>query len=158
MQKVEPLFKDNYLAFIRNSVGANTYRNLYALVDGERKDIAHDGELSCAIFASSILALFKLIAEQHATVNGTERDLLASGWVKIDEPRDGAVLVWEEISSDDPSVAAMHKHIGFYVGNDEAVSNSKTLKAANLHHWTFGTKNGAPVRAVEAIYWNEKLQ
>ncbi len=154
--RIEPLFKENYLTFVKNSVGANTYRNLYARVDGKKKDILKDGELSCAFFVSSVLmTFFGLTDGIHATVQGTERDLLKSGWYTIEKPRPGAVLVWRELFFD--KSGEPHHHIGFYTGSGRAVSFSDTSKSPVLHHWTFGKNTGKPTRAVEAIYWNKKI-
>ncbi|MEK7515867.1 MAG: hypothetical protein AAB555_03010, partial [Patescibacteria group bacterium] len=65
------LQKESYLAIIHNSVGANLFRNLYALVNGKRADIMRDGDLSCAFFVSFILLGFSFIKSLHGTVNGT---------------------------------------------------------------------------------------
>ena len=148
--KVFPLLRDSYLAVIDNSVGSSLFRNLYAEVDGEKKDIMDNGDLSCAFFTSSILALFKLVKETHATVDGTVRDLQESGWKIIKEPKIGAVLVWEKA---DFTNDGLHKHVGFYVENEKAISNSSKEKSPTKHHWTF---NGE--RKVEMIFWNEKLE
>jgi len=45
---VAPVLLDNYLAIVRNSIGSNLFRNLYAEVNGQRQDITNNGELSCA--------------------------------------------------------------------------------------------------------------
>jgi hypothetical protein len=151
---VKVVLKESYIKAIRNSVGSNLFRNLYAYVNGKKKDILEDGALSCAAFTSSILYLFKLVADIHATIRGTTADLEKSGWTKITKPREGAVLVWEAQGS---GSGKAHKHIGFYIGKNKAVSNHFKKHHPILHHWTFGTKNGRPVRKVEQIFWNKKL-
>jgi hypothetical protein len=142
---VEPLYFDTYLAVVRNSVGANSFKNFYALVSGERKDILEDGRLSCAYFVSSVLHQFQLIKTPHTGINGTVSDMEDSGWIKIAEPREGAVVLWEERED---GRGERHKHIGFYVGNDTAISNSEAEGMLVAHHWTY---NGE--REAEAIYW-----
>ena len=151
---VKIILKESYTKAIKNSVGSNLFRNFYAYVNGEKKDVLEDGVLSCAIHTSSILSLFKLIPDVHATVQGTVADLIKSGWIKIKKPKEGAVLVWEAKKFRNDSV---HKHIGFYIGKNKAISNYSKKHRPILHHWTYGIKNGRPVRKVEQIFWNKKL-
>ncbi len=151
---VKVILKESYIKAIKNSVGSNLFRNLYAYVNSKKKDILEDGALSCATFTSSILYLFKLTADTHATVKGTVADLKKSGWVQVKKPRNGAVLVWE---AQEFRNGEAHKHIGFYVGKNKAISNHFNKHQPILHHWTFGMKNGRPVRKVEQIFWNKKL-
>ena len=82
------------------------------------------------------------------------KDIERSGWVKIDQPRVGCIIRWEAVfQGEDKS-----QHLGFYVGNDEAVSNNWVTRVPARHHWTFGEENGQPVRKVEALYWHKKLE
>ncbi|MCX6813984.1 MAG: hypothetical protein NT078_02130 [Candidatus Azambacteria bacterium] len=114
-----------------------------------------NGGLSCARFVSSLLYLFKLIKDMHATVNGIVKDLKQSGWKKIKKPKIGSILVWEKIDFGNKD---FHKHIGFYIGNNKAISTSSPKKGQPvIHHWTYGIKRNKPVRKVEAIFWNKKL-
>jgi hypothetical protein len=144
-----------YLQTIKNSVGSNLFRNLFAKVDGVEKDILNDGELSCAYFVSHILLMFNLIKEGHATVTGTVRDMEQSGWVKIENLREGAVLVWEASIQDEEG--NMHDHIGFYIGEDHAISNSTSKRTPQRHFWTFAKEGEDGYRKVSAIYWNEDI-
>ena len=125
---IKLLKKKTYLKSIENSLGANTYRNCYALVDGEEKDILKNGDLSCAFYVSSILLMAGLIKEIHTTVSGLLRDMESSGWEKTPESGEGDVLFWEEIQTAD----GRHGHAGFFWGGDFAVSNN--------------SKNGEPVK------------
>jgi len=50
-QKVKLLFKDSYLRFIENSLGANCFRSLLAEVDGKKQDILKDGQISAPILS-----------------------------------------------------------------------------------------------------------
>ena len=158
-KKETPLLYKTYLAVIKNSVGTKTFRSCYARVGGKNnyivRDVTEKGNLSCAFFVSSILVIFKLIKEIHLTVAGTIRDLELSGWEKIKKPKIGSVLIWEPV---DFGGGGIHKHNGFYIGNNKAISNSAKLGYPVIHHWTFGNKNGQPGRKIIAIYWHKKLE
>ncbi len=149
-KKQAVIFMDTYLAVVRNSVGSKMFRNLYVRIDGKKEDITENGNLSCAIFVSSILFLFKLIKEVHATVNGTTRDLKEFGWQEIKKPKNGCVLVWAE---KDFGQGSKHKHIGFYVGNKKAISNNSKYGYPKEHGW-----NIFDGRKIEAIFWHPNLK
>ena len=150
---VKIIWYESYLKAIKNSIGSNLFRNLYFLIGKRKIDILEDGNLSCAVFVSWILYIFKLIQDMHATVVGTVADLKKSGWIEIKKPQPGAILVWETKKFKN----GQHKHIGFFVGNNKAISNRYEKRQPLIHHWTFGVKNGRPVRKVEQILWNTKL-
>jgi len=137
------------LAIVENSVkGGDNYlfRNLYVEEDGKETDILKNGQNSYAAFVSWILLALELIEHPHATVDGAEKDLIASGWQEIQELKAGAVLRWERQEG--------HQHIGFYIGNDEAVSNSsKGTGFPWRHHVTYNN-----TRKVEKIYWHPALE
>ncbi len=151
---IKILLSDNYTTTIRNSVGSKLFKNLWAEVDGEKKDILVDGDLSCAQFVSGILYLFKLITDRHATVDGTVKDLEQSNWTKITSPKKGCILVWENILYPD---GQEHKHIGFYIGDGLAISNSPADKSPQTHHWTYGEKTEKSYRKITAMYWNNLI-
>ncbi len=152
-KKIKPLLFNSYLAAIKNSVNTKIFKNFYTEINGRELDIMENGGLSCAFFVSSILTIFGLIKKIHGTVDGVVADLKKSSWKKIAKPKIGSVLVWQEkMFADGP-----HKHIGFYVGHNQAVSNSHKLKTPIIHYWTFGRKNSKTYRQVEAIYWHKKL-
>ncbi len=158
-QKVIPIIFDTYIAVIKNSVGSKMFRNSYAKINDKKTDILQNGMLSCAFFVSSILVLFKLIKEIHGTVDGTVRDLEQSGWQKTTKPKIGSVIVWEKIDFGNKN---FHKHIGFYIGNNKAIStnnfkNNFKKRQIVIHHWTYGIKRNKPIRKVEQIFWNKKL-
>ncbi|MEK7537069.1 MAG: hypothetical protein AAB584_01310 [Patescibacteria group bacterium] len=147
------LLGDSYFKAIENSIGSKLFRNLYLDKSGKKIDASNNGQFSCAVFVSWILRIFYLIEEGHATVDGTMKDVEKSGWYKIQELKPGAVLVWEEIFLN----GSLNKHIGFYIGRNKAVSNSRTLKIPVKHHWTFGSKNDKNYRRVIEIWWHKKL-
>jgi len=146
------------LAIVENSIkGGNNYlfRNLYAYVDGVEKDILEDGALSCAVFASAVLLNQELIKKPHATVSGTVKDMLENGWREVAQLKPGAVITWKKIMFKD---GKEHPHIGFCVGDEEAISNSFTDKCPRKHHVTYGANpDGTPVRKIEKIYWHPEL-
>lgn len=146
------LQKESYLAMIKNAEGSNLFRNLYANIEGKSVDIVQDGKKSCTFFVSTVLYSFYLIATPHATVSGLEQDLVSSGWRKTETPNAGDVLVWEPILQSDTVTA----HIGFYLGEDQAISNDWQTRLPIKHHITYGTKSdGTPVRAITAIYTHD---
>ncbi len=156
--KIKIHFFETYLAVIRNSVGSKMFRNFHMEIDGKNIDATRNGLVSCAFFVSNVLNMFsalKLIKEPHLTVSSTVKDLLESGWKEISEPRLGAVLIWEEKESH----GGANRHIGFYVGNDLAVSNDADEGAPGMHHWTFGeNETGGQFRKVEMILWNSVFE
>ena len=147
-RNVRPILRDSYLVFIKNSLGSKAWQNFYAKVNGQKKDITDNGELSCAFFVSSALLVFGLINKLHLTVSGTVRDLKKSKWHLMQNPKIGAVLIWEATKA-----SKGHKHIGFCVAQDKAVSiNPKTGKVS-IHHVSYHQK-----RKIEAIYFHQKLK
>ena len=80
--KIIPLTCKSYVAVIKNSIGTKMFRNFYAEINGQKKDVLENGELSCAFFASAILHLFQLIKEPHRTVASTIKDMDKSGGSK----------------------------------------------------------------------------
>ena len=155
---VKTLLRDSYLVIINNSCGSVIWSNYYALVNGKREDIVHDGLASCAFFASSILKLFDLIEGLHLTVNGTEKDLKKSGWERISiSPKmpKGSVLIWGKKLLADKQVKKREKHfhIGFYIGYEKAVSIWSYSKYPTIHHWTY---NGT--RKIIRVYWNKQIK
>lgn len=141
----------SYLAAIRNSVGSHMFRHLYAVDEqGNRSDILQNGRLSCAYYVAFILYHFQLIKQPHATVTSTVKDIEGHGWTVVDSPEVGDVLLWE------PSIEHVegesHEHLGFYIGDERAVSNSSTSGEIVEHDWTFGVDNeGNPNRKITKI-------
>ncbi len=143
-----------YMTMIQASVGTQQFQTVWADVDGALTDITRGGVLSCAFFVSGILKVHELITRVHVTVDSTIKDMLATGWYPITSPRPGAVLVWEPVISDDGS---SHKHIGFMVDHEYAISNNSIDRVPTPHHWTYGQQNGQSVRKVIGIYWHDEL-
>lgn len=146
--KVAPLVRETFLEVVNRSVGTPIFQTLWAEVDGVRTDVTRQGELSCAFFVSALLAAFGWLDHVHATVAGTEKVLPNHGWSLVDSPAPGDLLVWE---SQVVERGESHAHIGFYLGDDQAVSNSSTTRVPEKHHWTYeGTRQ---VRAIYRRQW-----
>ena len=148
-QKVIPLIFETYLAVVRNSVRSKLFQNFYAKVNGKKTDIMRNGELSCAFYVSSVLALPKFIKEVHTTVDSTVKDLKESGWKEVKNPKMGCILIWEKTDFGDNDI---HKHIGIFIGNGKAISNSYKLGYPIKHRWNLSGK-----RKVDIILWNPKF-
>ncbi len=126
------------------------FRNLFFDVKGKKADILKNGNLSCAVFVSSVLYLFKLISGTHATINSTLADMKKSGCREIKKPKIGCLALWDYEKG--------HRHLGFYIGKKSAVSNDSQKRIIARHHWTYGTdKNKKPKRKILSFYWNKKL-
>ena len=83
----------NYLEVIKKSEKSEMFRSLWVKDQGEEKDILKDGQIACAYYVSSILKIFDLISNPHATVSGTVRDMINSGWRETNELKIGNVLI-----------------------------------------------------------------
>lgn len=134
MAEIKILKSETYLAVIKNSIGSNIFRDIYGLVNNKKVNLTNNGDLSCAYFVSSILLLLKLITDIHLTVDSTVTDLKNNGWKKIANRKisTGDIIIWAGKNN--------HKHIGFYVGNNQAVSNDSKSKKIKKHHYTFNNK------------------
>ena len=89
-----------------------------------------------------------MIKEVHLTVDSTVKDLEKSGWKKIKKPKIGSILVWESLAFNSEA----HKHVGFFIGNNKAISNSYKKGCPVEHSWNFNGK-----RKVDFIFWNNNL-
>jgi glycerol-3-phosphate cytidylyltransferase-like family protein len=139
----------NYLQMIKASRGSQMFRRLYVLEGGKKRDILRNGELSCAYYVSSILKIFDLISQPHAVVKSTIEDMLENSWRPTKKLKAGNVLVWEEKKFPNGQI---HKHIGFYLGKDRAISNAAKKGVPAIHHFTYGqTKSGQPKRKIIQI-------
>lgn len=141
---------ENYLAMINNSIGSEQYQTLWGMWEnGNKEDLTKGGELSCAVFVTSILKLFDLVDKQKATVKGAVELMKETGWklVEKQEIKEGDVIVWKRKTKND----AQHAHIGFYVGNKKAISNSSKLKKVVRHSWDYGGKR----EIVEVWRWDK---
>jgi len=151
--EVQILQFKTYIDAIQKSVGSNLFQTVFANVEGKRKDITSGGRYSCATHVSSILLWFGLLKERHTGVDGLLIDMIDSGWYEIDKPKVGCVLRWENLSKNESE----NEHVGFFVGQEKAISNNAESRIPEKHHYTFGEEKGGPARKIEAIYWHPKL-
>ncbi len=151
MNKPKILKKRNYISMIKNSVGSTQYQNLWVEhEDGTQEDVTRGGELSCGVYITSLLLLFGLIEKQKATVDGTIEYMEKYGWEEIEKEdiQEGDAIVWNKKKDKDGET---HGHIGFYVGDNKAVSNSTKLKKIVRHGWDYGGR-----RKIEKVLrWNK---
>ena len=163
---VSILRKKNYLAMIRNLAKGDNhlFRNFFITIDGEERDALSNGELACGTVVSSILYLQNSTLEflkkprwiqfVHANVPAVEKDLQACDWYQIDEPREGAILVWEPRKGTYiPVYGDMHLHIGFYMGKGRAISNASNDSGIPREH--DATYNNT--RKIIRIWWHPAL-
>lgn len=136
---MQNLRQKNYLKIIESSLGSKLFNHFYIRKNDETIDVLEGGLLSCAFFVSSIIKMFNLIESVHTTVNNTVEDMMRSGWldIPIKEIKKGDVLVWDKKEFDDGSI---HGHIGFYMGNNKAISHSCHKKTPVEHHFTFNNE------------------
>lgn len=157
MEKPELDLLPSYTAMIQNSVGAKLFKNLYFRIDGKSLDVLDDGDLSCAMYVSTILHTFGLMKELHTTVVRTLEDLKESGWYEIKEPKKGAVIHWGFKKKDD-GTQGKHHHVGFYIDPETAISNDSDTRVVWKHHPTYGTLPGGELRReIIAFYWHPAL-
>lgn len=145
--QIKALKFKTYVTFIKNSINSKIFRNSFANIDGEVRDILENGKLSCAFYVCSVLKIFDLISDMHATVDGAIKDLEKNDWYEIENLKPGAILVWER-----SGINAGHRHIGFYLGDDKAVSNGTKKRKIIKHHFKYKNK-----RKIEKILWCDKL-
>jgi len=148
MEKPKFLLKKTYLQMIENSVGTKMFRSVFVM-DGQEKDVTENGELSCAVFVSSLLKFFDLISLPHATIESTIKDMIENGWKEVEKSQKGDVLLWEKMKIG----GSINEHIGFYIGNEKAISNSLKKRTPIVHHYTYNQK-----RKIIKIYAQEKIK
>ncbi len=141
---------DTLLVMVERSIGSRQYLSLFIQKDGVVHDVIENGRFACAFFASAKLTVISLTkGGVHSTVVETIEDMISSSWYTIDSPIPGSVVVWgDKLCSDGNN----HKHIGFYLGNDVAVSTDGKTGVPTKHHVTYDD-----TRRIEAIYFHERL-
>lgn len=117
-------------SLIESSVGSILFQHLFVTHDdGSTTDILQGGELSCAFFASSLLSQAGLLDRPHATVAKVEKLLREQGWQETESSKMGDIVLW-------PASEAGHEHIGFYIDESTAISNSAIEKVPTRHGMT----------------------
>lgn len=147
------MLSKNFTECIRNSIGTRMFRNFY--VNGI--DVLENGNLSCAYYVTSIMHIFKLIDRPHFMVDGTIFAMEKAGWYKIDHTKNGCVVVWNPIVQNGKS----HLHIGFYVGDGQAVSNRSSLGHVGehaLHYPGLDKEDNTQQATIHSLYWHKDLE
>ena len=128
------------------------FRHFWADFDNQERDTMEDGWKSCAFFVTSLLTMFGALDRPHSTVKSSIEALEKYGWQKVTEPKPGDVLIWEDTkpTPDDEAVP----HVGFYIGQEQAVSTSWQQKTPIKHDWLF---RDFTERAVTVIYRGKHL-
>ena len=151
-RNIEKLHYETYLKMIKNSVGAKLFNSIIVRFkdEGKIKDICRNGQLSCAVFVSSVLFLNDYISRPHATVKTTEDKMIEAGWKKISKNnlKFGDVVVWEEMKFG----RTTNKHIGFVLNKNQAISTSWQKRKVIKHHITYGVVGGKPKRRIINVY------
>ncbi|MEX0918551.1 MAG: collagen-like protein [Candidatus Paceibacterota bacterium] len=179
--KIKPLLLDTLLAMLRRSVGTKMFQTNLATVAGRKKDVTGRGSLSCAFYVSAILAIFGLIDHNHSEVASTVTAMTKAGWRKSQDLKPGRVIVWARptgssgqarpTGSSGPARPTgssgpagrpgtdgrSHEHIGFYLGDNRAISHSDKKRSPVIHHFTFGRTTSRDYRPLTAIYYHPKL-
>lgn len=137
------------ISMIEGSIDSTIFQKMFFEQHGKEVDVLEHGNLSCAVYVSFLLYPLGLLKEPHTFVSHTITDLEESGWVKVNELRPGAVIVWG------PWEHSSHAHIGFSLGDERAVSNVDIKESPQEHHATYGkNEDGSPKRPITAIYWH----
>jgi hypothetical protein len=139
---MEALPSDNALNIADTAlalVGSTRFRRRYmpvrqpdALFGWSIRDVANDGDDSCASFASYILTTNNLIGRTRSTVDTMIQSMERRGWQPAIEAHIGSVAVWpcrEDIIADNPNAG----HAGIYVGSDTYVSHSSYVRMPVEH-------------------------
>jgi len=143
---LQKLTRKNLLHGVRSIIGSELFRHLYVRnkTTGEEFDAVDDGQFSCALVVSSVLALNGLLDRPHATVTTTLKIMQENGWQKINQPKPGAIVEWAAHDS--------HAHIGFVLTETSCVSNSDHARTPIEHPFTM--RDG---REPIAYYWHNDL-
>src|SRR3989338_11023696 len=141
MPQVKFLLYETYMSRVLDSVGTEMFRKTWCLVDGIPKDITENGEHSCAIFVSGILVMSGLLKEMHSRITGMLSDMEKTGWYEIKDLIPGAILFWEK----QEMRSGWHKHSGFYIGNNKAISHRDITKSPIIHDADYASEGGRKV-------------
>lgn len=124
-----------YLQTIKNSLGSTLFQEFYI----DEKDILNQGAVGCAYYVSNILKQFNLTPVGRANVDRVVSDLEKKWWTHLPTTTPannipaGSVLVRE--ASHGKTYNKMHKHIWFYIGDEQAISNNSIHFTGQVDAW-----------------------
>ena len=146
--KKKPVFelKKTLVSTVNGSVGSKMFRKCHFNIRNKSTEVLDNGDLACAFYVSTILIMFSLIKELHTTVLALEKDMIDSGWKRIENPRVGSVIIYGPKTYESGKI---HRHLGFFVGAGKVVDNSSEKKMPVKRKWNY--------RKVESIWWHNKL-
>lgn len=148
----------NMMTCINNSIGTHMFKNyFYKKSENDKEtDVLINGDLSCAYYVSTILLIFSLIDRPHFRVDSTISAMEKHGWVKINKLKVGCIIIWEPIHQNGES----HYHIGFYIGDGQAISNRSSLGMPGehaLHYSGLDKENNKKKAEIHSLYWHPDL-
>ena len=152
--KIVPLLLLTLLSAVEKSVGSKMFQSAFCKIGKEKKDILNKGDLSCAFYVAGILAMFDLIDKVHATVSGTVKAMEKAGWQTTKKLAPGVVIVW----GPEQGSGFTHDHLGFYIGENKAVSNIWQKKVPGVHSLNFAPPNSKAFRPIVAMYKHSDLK
>lgn len=152
-EKPEILRRETFIKMVENSVGTRLFNSIIAKRGEETIDILADGDLSCATFVSNILYLNHFLDNQRVVVGSLEKDLASSSNFKEISPENylpetGDVILWGVIVGQD---GVAHKHFGFALNNEEAVSTTGISHSA-IRHPLYKKPDTDIDRSIERIF------
>jgi hypothetical protein len=120
-----------YTGYAKQCIGSDEFKHYFVIRNKKNIDLLENGKFSCAKFVSE----FKLMSCVHVNVLSAVRDMKKANWknINIDDLKIGDVIVWEKNKSG-------HYHIGFYIGDNRAISNSLKYRSPQEHHYTYNGK------------------
>ena len=143
-----------YIQTIKNAIWTTMFQEFYI----DEKDILNKWAVGCAYFVSNVLKQFNLTSVWRANVEKIVSDLETKGRTHLDPtmpPQDipvGSIIIREAHHGE--TYDKMHKHIGFYIWDEQAVSNNSihftgmrdAWYVPVQHHYTYeGTR---PITAI----------
>lgn len=147
------LRRSTYLKMIENSVGSKIFNSRFIEENGKEIDELEDGNLSCAVFVSSIFLLNKMIDDILSDVIDVEKYMEESlSFVQVDENNieKGDILIWEGIKFQIDGLP--HRHIGFAFSGKEAISTSDDEQKVIKHPIIYKKGPENKVRQVEKVF------
>jgi hypothetical protein len=134
------LLYKNYIKMIKNSVWSKLFCHLYVLNEKwKEEDIMKWWKNSCAYFVSSILTILWILDRSRATVKSLISEIKEKWYEEISRNKIKIwdLILWEAIKWEDN---LMHEHVGFYIWNKKAISNSSKKKSPIIHSYTYNNK------------------
>lgn len=150
---MEILRKPTYLKMIENSVGSKIFNSRFIKENKKEFDELEDGNLSCAVFVTSIFKLNNMTDKILSDVIDVETFMEQSNnfeKINTSEIQNGDILIWEGVIfkiDGEP-----HRHIGFAISNKEAISTSDDHRQVIKHPILYEKGIEKKIRKVEKVF------